>query len=119
MKRLSDYKDEQLLDLLAEVLEPVATILADGKLKEIYKSEPKIKVAQYVLKSHKSEVLQILKAIDDTPVTFVNIIKRIIDILTDIENDPAISDFFKFAGQETGVNGTFGSAMGNIGDGGV
>lgn len=114
MKRLSDYKDESAIELWADLLEPIATIISDKKLKEIYGKQPNIFVAKYILKNHKTEAKQILLAIDDTPITAVNIFARILSFLADINNAPEFKDFLQFAEQENKDNVSFGSATENI-----
>lgn len=118
MKRLSDYKDEAAFDLLADILEPVSVILADKELSKIWNTQPKVQVAKHILKNHQQETIEVLKAIDnEIEITPISIIKGAIEILTDIEKDPSIKDFFKSAEQETEENGTFGSATENTEDG--
>lgn len=113
MKRLSDYKDEAALDLWAELLEPMAEILADKTLKTIYKTEPKVYVVKHILTNHKNEAIQILKAIDDEEFTFLGLPLRLISLLQDIEKTPEFKDFFKFA-EQVNVDGVIsGSATAN------
>lgn len=110
MKRLSDYKDEAAFDLLADLLEPVAKILADKEMRNLTKKPPII-IAKHVLKKHKTEATTIIKTIDNTvEITPVSVLKAIIDIITDVQNDPSIKNFFRFAEQENGDIVTFGSA---------
>ena len=113
MKRIADYKDDAAFDLLADLLEPVSKILADSKMREMW-SKPKIMLAEYILRTHKAEAMEILKAIDkDVEITAVSVLKGIIDIITDIQSDPAIKDFFKFAEQGNEESDTSGSATAN------
>ena len=117
MKRLSDYEDEAALDLWAELLEPIAEILADKELKDIWANQPKIKVATHILKRHQKEALQVLKAIDNEPITAVSLPKKVIDFIIDAQNTPEFKDFFNSAEQENAASGTSGSATANTGDG--
>jgi hypothetical protein len=57
--RLSEIKGEQALDVLADLLEPIQTIMADDKAKQLFKggSEGMIKASRYLLKEHKKEAL--------------------------------------------------------------
>lgn len=118
MKRLSDYKDDAAFDLLADLLEPISVIFADREIRTIW-NKPKIEVAKYILKNHKKAATDILKAIDDSiEITPISILKGVIEIITDIEKDPTIKDFFKSAEQESGAAVTSGSATENTEDGG-
>lgn len=113
MKRLSDYKDDAAFDLLADLLEPISVIFADKELKSVW-NKPKIEVAKYILKNHKKSATDILKAIDNSiEITPISVLKGVIELITDIEKDPTIKDFFKSAEQENGAAVTSGSAMVN------
>lgn len=65
--KLSEVKNEEALDLLGDLLEPVAAILSDPKVKELFGGKP-IKLASYIIKNHKKEVLQVLARMDGIPV---------------------------------------------------
>ena len=63
--KLSDIKGEEALDVLADIIEPVAIIMADGEVSKIYKSgQPKIKLVKYIIKEHKPQVIEILAILD-------------------------------------------------------
>ena len=64
MKKLSEYKNEEALDLLADIIEPASTILADKSVKEAFKSKNKFKTAKVAIKSHKKEIIEILARLD-------------------------------------------------------
>ena len=66
---LSDAKNEQALDILADIIEPVAEILGDAKVAELYKSgQPRTKLAKYIIKNHKSEIIEVMAGLDGVPV---------------------------------------------------
>lgn len=67
--RLSDYKNEEALDLLADLMDYVAEILSDDKTMEVYKTEKKqTNFIKYVIKHHKHTIIAMLARIDGTPV---------------------------------------------------
>lgn len=112
MKRLADYKDEAAFDLLAELLEPFAKIFANEELKAIWSTKPKIEVAKFLFSNQKSECIQLIKAIDpEIEITPFSILKCVLDLVIDVQNDPVIKDFFTYAEQTTDVSGGSGSAM--------
>ena len=100
--RLSDIKNEQALDTLADIMEPAAEILADDEVKIIYKSgQPKLRLAAYIIKNHKKSVIEILARLDgEDPETYsfslLTLPKKVLELL----NDPGITDLFTAQGQE-------------------
>ena len=63
--KLSAIKGEKALDVLADIIEPVANIMADGKVAKLYNNgQPKIKLVKHILKHNKKEVIEILAILD-------------------------------------------------------
>lgn len=63
--KLSDIKGEEALDVLADLIEPVAMMLADGKIQKIYNSgQPKILLVKHIIKNHKKQVIEILAILE-------------------------------------------------------
>lgn len=89
MRKLSEIKNEQALDLIADVIEPFSRILADEKINEFRKNTPsRTEVMKWVIKDHKSEVIEILAALDGKPVetyeiSVLELPMRVIEILND------------------------------------
>lgn len=92
--KLSDYKGEAALDKLAEIIEPLTTMLADPELQEIAKQKnvATIKYAKPMLKNHKAEIIEILAALDDEPVetyrdkiTLFTLPAKLLEFLNDSE----------------------------------
>ena len=116
--KITDFENEKALDALADLLDPLSVILTDKAIKELYQSEPsKLKLVKALLKTHKTEIIQILAILDDTPVEQykVNILTLPAKLL-EILNDPTIQDLFTSQGQKN-TETSSGSAMGNIEDG--
>lgn len=68
MKKLSEYRDEEALDLLADLLEPISALSADEDFRAAFSSGKRMKAAKIALKNHKPEVMQILAACEGVPV---------------------------------------------------
>ena len=73
MKKLSEYKDEESIEILADILDPVATIASDKDLvddirKNFSKGNQRIRIISRALKTHKREVFEILAALERVPV---------------------------------------------------
>lgn len=113
--KLSEYKNEDALDLLADILEPISEIFADDEVKKLSldKSTTKMKIVQYLLKNHKKPIIQIMARIDSVPVeeyeaNVFTLPKKLLEIL----NDKELADFFGSQGQNV-VKNISGSAMAN------
>lgn len=102
--KLSEYKDDEALDLLADILEPAALIMADKELAEM--KERGASIAQLVstaIKTHKEQVMKIMAALDGVPVeeyhcNILTLPSKMIEIL----NDEELKDFFNSQGQTKG-----------------
>ena len=93
--KLSDYKNEQALDLLADIIEPASSIFSDGAVKKAFETGNKIKAIQVAIKSHKSEIIEILATFDGIPVEKYecNVLTLPVKVL-EILNDPILTSFF-------------------------
>ena len=95
MKKLSDYKGDEAIDLFADLIEPISDIMADPKIATIARSgsAPMI-LAKEILKLHKNDMLTILLRIDDTPIDGVNVMSRVLGLLLEIGYAGGTSSFF-------------------------
>ena len=100
MRKLSDYKDDEALDLWMDLLDPLTVILTDEKVREVIKSgQPRIAIAKELLKLHKKETVEIMLRIDPEPIDGINIILRLVALLADIGSVKEIRDFFGYAAE--------------------
>lgn len=93
--KLSDIQNEQALDVLADIIEPTASILADEEVKRIYNNEPKLKLVSYILKNHKESVIEIMARLDGKDAenyTFnlLTLPKKLLELI----NDPELQELF-------------------------
>lgn len=93
--KLSDFRDEQALDLLAEIIEPAAEIMADKKISDILRSGKPIDAVKIMIKEHKQSVIAILAAMDNVPISeyhcnVFTLPARLIEVL----NDKELMSFF-------------------------
>lgn len=113
MKKLSEYKDEQALDLLADVFEPAVTIMSDDEFLTAF-DKNRLQAVKIAIKNHKNEVMQILAAMEGVPFEeyhcsiFVLPI-RLGEIIMQIMNNPDLMAFFTQQGEKKSKT-TFGSA---------
>lgn len=98
--KLSDYKDEAALDLLAELIEPATEILMDAEIRKAAEGKKRSAAVSFAIKNHKSAVLQILAAIEGVPVEdyHCNVLTLPLKLL-ELFNDPEMMQLFSFAGQ--------------------
>ena len=108
MKKLSEYKNEEALDVLADLIDPVVEILADKGISKLQKIKvPKLKLAQYIIKNHKESVLKILARLNDTPYEEFecNVFTLPMQIL-ELLNDEELINFFNSQGQTVETSGS-------------
>ena len=114
MKLLSDYKNEEALDLLVEILEPCSELLSDEKtIKLLYSKGKRMEGVKLMIRNHKRAVIAILAALDGVPASeyecgFFVLPTRIIEVL----NDKELLSFFSEQ-QTTSLENASGSATEN------
>jgi hypothetical protein len=96
MRKLSEVKGEEALDVLAEILEPITVIANDDEVKAGFETNV-AKCVSIVLKKYKAEIMQIFAAINGKTVEetaeeidLVSLPSYLIDVLS----DPAIKHLF-------------------------
>ena len=97
--RLSDYKGEEALDVLADIIEPLTAILGDEEMQELAKQKngAMIRYVKPMLKNHKKEVIEILARLENEPVetyrekiTLVTLPLKVLDFI----NEPEVQSLF-------------------------
>lgn len=101
MKKISEFRNEEALDLLVDIIEPTARIFGDAELrKAVLRKAKKIECIKIAIKNHKSDVIEILALLDgEDPKKYDTGLVRIITKLLEVLNDEELSDFFKLQGQ--------------------
>ena len=68
--KLSDYKGEEALDVLADIIEPLANIIADAEIQELSKkpNTPIIAMVKPAIKNHKGDLISVLARLENMPV---------------------------------------------------
>lgn len=101
--RLSDFKDDEALEVLADILEPTATILADEEIQKMRDAKAnRIKIVAYVIRYHKQSIIEILARLDNTPVEEYHINAVTLPLkLLELINDPEVQILFTQQSQET------------------
>ncbi len=94
--KISDFKNEEAIDLLADIMEPTARLLSNSKLKEAIKAnKTKGEIIKLILKEGKAEIMEILAYLHrEDPQKFKCTVVSITKDLFDILNDEDLKDFF-------------------------
>ena len=114
MRKLTDYKGEDAIELWGDLIGPMAHILGDEKTKQIVNTGKPLEIAKNILADHKKEAMEIMLRIDPTPIDGLNIATRLLGVVLEIMNNEDLRGFFVSAEQETMESASFGSATGNI-----
>lgn len=98
MKKLSDYTDEKAIEIWGDLLPVIAKIIKDGNIKESFKNADgtmadKLTIATNILKTNKTEICELLKIIDDTPINAMNVLIRTISFLDELLENEEVLDF--------------------------
>lgn len=93
--KISDIKNEQALDTLADILEPLADILQDEAVKDAFANDSRLKAVSVVIKKHKKSVIEIMARLDGCEpdkyeFNLMTLPAKILEIL----NDPGFTDLF-------------------------
>lgn len=113
--KLSEIKGEQALDVLADLLEPVAEIMSDKKVSTYFQTGSKLKAVKTAIKEHKKAVIEILAVMDgEDPETYqpkvITLPMRFIEFFND-------EDFVSlFPSQTQNIETSSGSATESTGE---
>lgn len=106
--KLSEYKDAEALDLLADLIEPATAIFGDPEVQKVMKSgKTRAAAVACVIRLHKEEVMEILAVLDGTPVSeyHCNVLTLPLKLL-ELINDPEVMRLFSSAGQIATASGS-------------
>lgn len=120
MRKFSDYKGEEALDLWMDLLDPITEIMADksiGEMRDKNRSDTAnmTAMAKELIKGHKKEVETILLRIDPTPLTGLNILTRLISLVNELTKSEDAKDFFGIAEETETPKEYSGPVMENTG----
>lgn len=112
--KLSEFKNEDAIDLVADLIEPASLIFSDSAIADAARSGNKVKAIGVALKNHKKSVIEILARLDNTDVESYdkNVIQMTLELI-ELLNDSDLMSVFGFQGQMKEEMSS-GSAMENI-----
>ena len=102
--KLSEFKDDAALDLIADIIEPATEILADPAIKEAF-SRSKLAAIKVAIKNHKSAIKEIIARLDgkkpeEYHFTALSLPVKLLSLL----NDPELQQLFTLSGRTEGEN---------------
>ena len=100
MKRFSDYKGNEAIELWADLLEPITRILQDKQVAETVKSGKAVfQIVSQILKKHSKDASEILLRVDPTPLDGLNIVMRLAEFINELSEREELRSFFGFTPQ--------------------
>jgi len=98
---LSKIKGERAIEVLADLIDPIATISQDMLFRTAIQTN-RLEGIKYLLKNHKTTVLYILAILnEEDPETYQPNLLEIPVMLLDFFNDPTVSQLFGLQDQIT------------------
>ena len=102
--KLSEFKDDAALDLIADIIEPATEILADPAIKEAF-GRSKMAAIKVAIKNHKSAIKEIIARLDgkkpeEYHFTALSLPVKLLTLL----NDPELQQLFTLSGRTEGEN---------------
>lgn len=96
MRKLSEIKGKEALDVLAEIIEPAAEIFTDENVKNALKAENnKAKAAKIILKDHNKAVLTLMATLEGVPVEeYQPTLFALPSLILGVLNDPELNSLF-------------------------
>ena len=102
--KLSEFKDDAALELIADIIEPATEILADPAIKEAF-SRSKMAAIKVAIKNHKSAIKEIIARLDGKTPEECHFTALSLPIkLLSMFNDPELQQLFTLSGQTEGEN---------------
>ena len=112
--KLSEFKDDAALELIADIIEPATEILADPAIKEAF-SRSKMAAIKVAIKSHKNAIREIVARLDGKNPEEYHFTALSLPVkLLSMFNDPDLQQLFTSSGQ-TADETACSSASENIG----
>ena len=116
MKKLSEYRDGEALDIIADMLGPIVAMTKNTEFMAVINNDKatRLEMVQVALKVCQHEVIEMLAILNNVPVEEYHC--SVASIMVDATSLFADKDFISFFESQSQKNSedTFGSATGNI-----
>ena len=98
MRKLSEIKGEDAMDVLADLIEPLSEFATDQTFVAMIRTRKHLPAIQYALKSHKKALIRALAIIEgENPDEYNPSILRLPAMLMELFNDPELLSLFPSA----------------------
>ena len=98
--KLSEFRDDAALELIADIIEPATEILADPAIKEAF-SRSKMAAIKVAIKSHKNAIREIVARLDGKNPEEYHFTALSLPVkLLSMFNDPDLQQLFTSSGQK-------------------
>ena len=120
MKKLSEFKDDEAMDVLVEILEPSSNLIKNNKFKLTIRGDKeknikpnKMQAIKIAITENRKDVVKIMATLNETPVEdFHYNLLTLPKMMVELFNDKELIDFFQYRG-ETDLEIPSGSATEN------
>ena len=114
--KLREIKNEQAIELLADMFDPIMEIASDDKVVSAARSDNKILLVKIILKDHSKAVFELMALTEGVPVEEYECnVLTLPSKLVELFNQPEFEFLFQSQGQKM-ENTSFGSATENTED---
>ena len=111
--KLSEIKNEQAIEVLADMFDPIIEIASDEKVVSAARGNNKVLMVKVILKEHSRAVFELMALSEGVPVDEYECDVMTLPVkLVELFNRPEFSFLFQSQGQKTD-NTSFGSATEN------
>ena len=116
MRKLSEIQNEDALDVLCDLFDPVFAIVKDPNVLDCIKMKDRGTAVKVAIKNHKKSVLSILAILEGVPLSEYKVSLAELPVkVYEILNDQVLLDFFVSQGLMNS-NASSGSAMESSGE---
>ena len=120
MKKLSEFKDDEAMDVLAEILEPAYNLIKDNDFKVAMRGDKekgilpnRLEAVKVAITKHRKDVVKMMAVLNETPVEkFHYTLLTLPTMMLEMLNDKELIHFFSYK-SETDLETPSGSAMEN------
>lgn len=115
MKKISEYQDEEALDLLADLIDPFTSLIAVKEVREAIRKKERMKGIKYAIKGNKKALIEIMALLNGVPVEeFHCNVFTLPSMALQVLNDKELLNFFVALSKEVDDSGKLsGSVMEN------
>lgn len=101
MRKLSEYKDDEAMDLLADIIDPCAEIFADKALVSAIRANKRTEAVKMAVRDHRKDVVEIMarlhgEKVEDFHYNLFTLPMMLLSVL----NDKDLLSFFSSQGEK-------------------